>query len=150
MAPSTKTVTGARARIMVDGAVVGFATAVSYTVTYNYQRQDCIDSLETVELVPVGMSVSGRIGTIKIAGRTAKSMGLIPRAGKDADEHLQNVLLQKDATFAVYDKGTSKTLATVTGVRFTGHGLNINAGGIVGEDIPFEAIRETDESEAAI
>ena len=146
--PTSKVITGARCRVQVDGKTVGFASNVSYTAQDVYQEQQSLDNYEVAELVPVRYTVAGRIGLIRISGRNARTMGLIPKAGKDADEHLANVLAQKDAVLALYDKGVSKNMAYVHGVRFTGHGLTVQAGGIAGEDIPFMAIRDTDESEA--
>ena len=66
------------------------------------------------------------------------------------DEHLQNVILHKEGVLVLMDKASPpKNLRTVLRVTFSSHGWQLAAGGLVGVDIEFQAVRASDESEAA-
>jgi hypothetical protein len=145
-----KTFTAPRCRIMVDGKIIGWGTNVSFSAPTEYQPVKAIDSIETKELAPVDYSVSGSISTVGIVGTTLKSMGLLPNTGKDADEHLLNILQQPEHVLVLMDKAEKKNLHVITGVKFGEQGLQVAAGGIAGRNVSFQGIRETDESEASL
>lgn len=145
-----KTFTAPRCRIMVDAKIVGFGTNVTLNVALEYADVDAIDSIETLEFAPVSYKVSGTIANVGIVGVTYKTMGLIPQTGKDSDEHLLNILQQPEHSLVLMDKAESRNLHTVTRVKFGEHGFSLAAGGVAGKNISWKAIRETDESEAAL
>jgi hypothetical protein len=145
-----KTFTAPRCRIMVDGKIIGWGTNVTVNVVHEHQDVDVIDSLETVEYAPISYKVSGTIGTVGVVGSTYKSMGLVPMTGKDAEEHLLNVLQDPDHSLVLMDKAESRNIVTITKVKFMTHGFNLAAGGIAGRNVEWRAIRETDESEASL
>jgi hypothetical protein len=135
---------------MVDGKIIGWGTNVTVNVVHEHQDVDVIDSLETVEYAPISYKVSGTIGTVGVVGSTYKSMGLVPMTGKDAEEHLLNVLQDPDHSLVLMDKAESRNIVTITKVKFMTHGFNLAAGGIAGRNVEWRAIRETDESEASL
>jgi hypothetical protein len=145
-----KTFTGARCRIMVSGKIIGWGTNVTVNCATRYEDVKGIDSIETLEQAPVDYSVSGSIATVGIVGQTYKSLGLVPRTGKNADEHLLNILQMPEHTLVLMDKAEQRNLLTVTGVKFGEHGWTVAAGGVAGKNVNFQGIRETDESEAAL
>jgi len=145
-----KVFTAARCRIMVSGQIVGWGTNVTVNIATRYEEVKGIDSIETLEVAPVDYGVSGSIANVGIVGATYKSMGLVPRSGKDADEHLMNLLMMPEHTLVLMDKAEARNLLTVTGVKFGEHGWTVAAGGIAGRNVNFVAIRETDESEASL
>lgn len=147
--PPSKVLTAPRCRIMVDGKILARGTNVSYTAELEYQDVDVIDKFEVEEFAPVGYRVNGSISVVRVRDTTVKSLGLIPDTGKTSEEHLQNTLLQADVTMVLMDKANPpKNLAVLTGVKFQSYGWALAARGIASENIPFKAIRETDESEA--
>ena len=142
--------TAPRCRIMFDGKTVARGTNISVNVAYDVQPVIGIDSLEALEHVVTGYSVSGSISKVGVRGETVKSLGLFPNVGKDADEHLQNVLLHKEGVLVLMDKAKPpKSLMTIVRVTFASHGWQLAAGGLVGIDVEWQAVREVDESEAA-
>lgn len=143
-------ITAPRCRIQIDGKTIGYGSNVAVNVAYDVQDVTAIDSLEVIEHAVTGYTVTGTIGMIGIRGRSVKSLGLFPKVGKDADEHLLNVILQKESVLTLMDKATPpKNLRTITRVIFASHGWNLAAGGLVGIDVEWRAIRETDETEAS-
>jgi len=146
--PSTY-LTAPRCRIMIDGRIFARGTNVQYAAELDYQDGEVLDKVEVDEFAIVAYRVSGTIGMIKTRGITPKSLGLIPETGKDDDEHLENILLQKDIVVVLMDKANPpQDLATLTGCKFTSYGWAIAARGVASENIAFKAIREKDESES--
>ena len=143
-----KTFTAPRCRIMVSGKIVGWATNVTVNAETEFSDVTVIDSIEDVEHAPVGYKVSGTIGNVWIVGTTYKSMGLIPRSGKDSDEHLLNILQRPLHDLVLMDKAETRNIATITGVTFGGHSMQVSAGSVGGRNVTWKAIRETDEAEA--
>lgn len=143
-----QTFTAPRCRILVDGKIIARGTNVSFEVQTEYADIDVIDSVETVEFAPVGYKVSGTIGLVGLVGTTPKSMGLIPQTGKNAEDHLLNILLHDESVMQLLDKGEERTIVTLTRVVFQSHGFQVSARGVAGRNVSFKAIRETDESEA--
>jgi len=148
--PPSKVLTAPRCRIMIDGKILARGTNVSYTAEISYEDVVVIDKLEVDEFAPTGYTVNGSISVVRVRDTTVKSLGIIPETGKNSEEHLQNVLLQADVTMVLMDKADPpKNLAVLTGVKFLSYGWALAARGIASENIPFKAIRETDESEAS-
>ena len=147
---ASTTFTAPRCRIMHNGAIVGKGTQVSYTVDIEYADIDVIDNVEVDEFAPVAYRVNGTIGLVGAVGTTVKSLGFIPRTGKDADEHLLNILLHGESVLVLMDKKEAKNIATLYGVVFASHGFSLSARGVAGSNVSFKAKRETDESEASL
>lgn len=143
------TFTAPRCRIMMDGKTIGRGTNVSYTSETEYQPIEQIDSIEVVEWAPVGYRVTGSISQIGMVGTTPKSQGMFPATGKTSDEHLLNILLHGEKTLVLMDKPEKRNLVILYRVVFSTHGFSLAARGVAGRDVQFQAVRETDESEAS-
>lgn len=144
----SKVFTAPRCRVMMDGKIVGYGTNITVNVSTEWGDVDCIDSIETLEFVPLSYKVSGSIANVGLVGTTYKSMGMVARTGKDADEHLLNLLHDNEHALVLMDKAESRNIVTIVRVKFGDHGFTVNAGAISGRNINWKAIRETDESEA--
>lgn len=147
---SQTTLTAPRCRLMYKGVRVARGSNVNVNVAYGVEDVDEIDNLETAEHAVTSYKVTGTIGLIGMRGTTVKSLTLFPKVGKDSDEHLLNVLLHEKGTLVLMDKATpAKNLMVIYRVTFESHGWSLAAGGLVGKDVAFRGIRETDEYEAA-
>ena len=142
-----RVITGARARFMIDGKKVGFATNVNGGEEIQYDPLELLDNIEVDEFVPVAYRVTFTASLVRIVGETVKSEGFFPKAGTSPDEHLTNILLQGDMVGVIEDNKTGKKLMTVEQMKLASRNIAINARGIVGKDVTFVAVRMKDESE---
>jgi hypothetical protein len=140
-------ITGARARFMINGQKVGYARNVSVGEMLRYDPVEVLDNIEVQEHVPVAYTVQLRVGKFRLLGDTMKSLGYFPKTGGSSTEHLSNVLTSGVMTAAIQDSKTGANLATIEGVRVASTNWNVDARGVVGEDVDFVAIRSKDESE---
>jgi hypothetical protein len=112
--------TGARARFKIQGVKVGYASNVT---------------------------VGEAIRCFRALTRSLKKLGWMPKYGGSADARLLNILNAGDMVATLEDPKTDTIWATVQEVKIASVNWSVDARGIVGEDITFEAIRVLDESE---
>lgn len=143
--------TGARARFMLDGVPVGYARNVSVSEEIQYEPIEVLDNIEVSEFVPVGYRVTFTASKFRLIGETLKSNGWMPNTGKNTEQHLSNILTTGDLTAVIQDTKTdspaAKGMATLEQVKVASSNWTIDARGVVGEDITFNAVRVRDESE---
>jgi hypothetical protein len=139
--------TGARARFSINGQKVGYATSVNVTEEVSYEEVMCLDNVEVEEYVPTGYRVTFTARQFRIIGETLKSRGWFPKVGANGEDHLTNILTSGDLVATIEDTKTGKLFATLEQVKVASHNWTIDARGVVGEDMSFNAIRVKDESE---
>lgn len=139
--------TGARARFLIDGKKVGFATNVAGSEELQLDPLELLDNIEVDEFVPVAYRVTFTASLVRIVGETIKSQGFFPKSGTSPAEHLTNILLQGDMVCVLEDSKTSKKIMTLEQVKMASRNFTVNARGIVGKDVTFVAVRMKDESE---
>lgn len=142
-----KIYTGARARFSVEGKIVGYARNVAGSETIEYQPVEVLDNIEVEEFVPIAYRVTLTAGMFRLVGETLKSNGLFPNNGTNSSEHLLNILMTGELNAQLEDVKTGKIIAQITQVKVAGHNFTVDARGIVGEDVEFNAVRMQDESE---
>lgn len=147
MAEKGRVMTGARARVLVNGVKVGYARNIRYREEIQYEDIDELDNIEVSEHAPVKYRVSGSIGLYRIVNETLKSKGLIPSVGGSSDEHLTNILTAGVLALAIEDSKTQKVIALLERLVIGGQDTTIDAVGVSGNDADFKAIRVRDESE---
>ena len=141
--------TGARALFMINSVKVGYAKTVTVSESIDYQPVEVIGNIEVEEHVPVAYRVSMTAAFFRLVGETVKSLGYFPSAGTSSDDHLSNILTVSDVLQAtIEDTKTGKVLATLEQVKLVSNNWNLDARGIMGNDVEFVAIRVKDESEA--
>jgi hypothetical protein len=148
MAEKGRVFTGARARFLLNGKKVGYATNVSGSEEITYEPIEVLDNLQVEEYAPTGYRVSFTASMVRIVGESVKSAGWFPKLGTSPEEHLKNVLLSGDLAATIEDNKTKKILLTVEQVKLASHNFTINARGIVGQDMTFVAIRMRDEADS--
>ena len=142
-----RVITGARARFMINGKKVGFATGVNGTEEIEYQPAEVLDNIEVDEWVPVAYRASLSAEILRIVGETVKSEGFFPQSGTGPEEHLQNILLQGDMVCSIEDSKTGRVLMVGEQVKMSSRNFRITARGIAGTDVNFVVTRMRDESE---
>lgn len=139
--------TGARARFLLNGKKIGWATNVTGSEEIQYDEAEVLDNIQIQEHVPVRYRCSLSMSQIRIVGSTLKSQGFFPKIGGNGEDHLKNILTSGDLTATIEDNQTGDIIATYEQVKVASHNFSINATGIVGEDVSFVAIRAMDETE---
>ncbi len=139
--------TGARARLMLNGVKIGWATDVSGSEEIQYEPIEVLDNFQVQEHAPIGYTVSLSASRVRIVKQTLKSQGFFPSVGGNSDEHLQNVLSTGDLVLAVEDNQTGDIIAQYEEVRVASHNWQITARGIVMNNVTMVAVRAKDESE---
>lgn len=141
-------ITGARALFSIEGRKVGYARNVSIGEEIQYIPIEILNNIEVEEFVPVSYTVTFSAGQFRIVGETLKSLGWFPSVGNNEEEHLSNILVSGDLTATVEDTATGKLIATLEQVKVSGHNWQVEARGVVGEDVSFVSVRCRDESES--
>src|SRR5687768_1820911 len=133
---------GARARLMIEGVKVMYATNVSYSEEITYEPVEVLDQLEVAEHVPTGYRVTfsaQRVRVITNPIKNADGVVLMPR--------LEEILRSGEMTASIEDRVTGTIIANIERVKAARYSAAIGARGIVLEDVEFVAIRIRDESE---
>ena len=138
--------TGARARLMVHGKKIGYATNVAGSEEIQYDPIEVLDNIQVEEFVPVAYRVTLTASKVRIVGESLKTQGLFPPIGTSPEEHLTNILLSGDMSAVIEDSKTGKAIATYEQVKVASQNYTVNARGVVGEDVTFVAVRSSDES----
>lgn len=138
---------GARARFLINGEKIGWATQVSGGEEIQYDPVEVLDNIQVQEHVPIGYTATLQASRVRIVGKTLKSQGLFPSLGNNAQEHLTNILNSGDLVCQIEDSATGKPIATYEQVRISSHNFQISARGIVANDMTFVCVRQSDESE---
>jgi hypothetical protein len=148
MAEKGRVFTGARARFLLKGKKVGYATNVAGSEEIQWDPIEVLDNIQVEEFVPTAYRVTFTASLVRIIGETVKSLGFWPQQGTSPEEHLENILLQGELVAVIEDNKTGRAMMTLEQVKLASHNFTINARGIVGQDLTFVAIRMKDESEA--
>lgn len=151
-------ITGARSKLTIAGQVVGFATDVTCSEEVSYEPIRVLDSIQTVEFVPVGYDMSFSASRVRLIGGPIRGgvpatggsapLDIFGKLGSNAAEHLRNILDKANMSAIIEDTYTRTTYCSIEGVQVTRHNWTVTARGVVGEDIEFVGIRMKDESEA--
>ena len=131
--------TGARAKFIVNGRVVGLFTSCSYGVEYDIAPAYILGRYSPAELTYVSQSVISVDATgFRVIDGGAHVSAEVPK--------LQELLNHEDISLAIVDRESNKTIMTVVGVRPVGYSTSIGARGQVEISVRFLGLRLEDES----
>jgi hypothetical protein len=136
---ASNTFSGARARFKIDGVVVGFAGGVNGSESIDYEPVDVLDLLEVREFVPVAYRATLTAQVFRVVGQSLKKLGIFPTE--------ENILTSGDLTASLEDRITGETPAQFENCKAQEHTFDVQARGIVSENITFVTIRLRDEFE---
>ena len=71
--PKGNVFTGARARFIIEGRVIGFATNCSGGEEIRYEPVEVLDNIQVQEYVPVGYTVTFQASRVRLIGRSVRS-----------------------------------------------------------------------------
>ena len=130
---------GARAKLIIDGTEVGYASGVSASEQILLQRVDVLGDIDSKEIVPVGRSVSLQADFVRITGESLRSLGIVPTGGT------LDVINFPELTIEVYDQASDTPIWRVEGARAESRSWQVQAQSIVSVNAFFQARRLFDE-----
>jgi len=135
----TKTFSGARARLKINGEKVAYAGGVSGEESVDHEPIDVLDLLEVLEFVPVAYRASMNANIFRVVNQSLKNLGIFPQN--------TNILTSGALEAAIEDSQTQQTTYLFQGVKAAGKTFDIAARAPTSENINFVAIRVLDESQ---
>lgn len=139
--------TGARARLLINGVKIGWATGVSGSRSYQKEPVDVLDNLETEEFATLGYRVSLRASIVGIVSQSLVRAGLLPEVGQTSDEHLRNLLAQGTLTIQIEDNQTGAVIYEFTRCEVADENFSVQARSLMMRDVNFVGIRIADVAE---
>jgi hypothetical protein len=133
---------GARARLMIDGQKVMYATNVSYSEEIQHDPVEVLDQFDVAEFVPVSYRCTFSAQHVRVVTQPIKL-----RDGIRIFSRLEDILDAPELTATVEDSKTGAVVANIQRVKCTRYTVNIGARGIVLNDAEFVAVSVRDESE---
>lgn len=142
-----RVMTGARARVLINGQKVGWATGVQVREVFDNRRVKVLDKIEAASFEPVDYSVTFTLQTLTIVGTTLKGAGLFPSGGEEEGSRLKNALALADFSLMIEDSVTNTPIALVLGAKFNTQSLNFDSGNFSATNIDGVGIELKDASE---
>lgn len=133
---------GARARLLIEGVKVMYTTNASYGEEVQYDPVEVLDQLEVAEHVPTAYRVNFSAQVVRVITNSVKL-----RDGVRIFPRLEDILTSGEMTATIEDKVTGTIISNIERVKASNYRINIGARGIVLTDVEFVAIRVRDESE---
>lgn len=139
MGTLSKSLTGARAKLFINGRLSGVFSSCSWDVSYGVQPEFILGRYDAGELTytdmsPVSMTVSG----FRVLNNGPYEIGSVPK--------LQDLLTHESISITIVDRGTNSEVLTVTGIRPAGHSGSFSARGLSEVSIPLMGLTFSDES----
>jgi hypothetical protein len=135
-----RTFSGARSIFLINGSPIAYCRSMSGEESYDYEPVDVLTVLEVAEHVMVAYRCSLSASLFRVVGESLKKNKIMPR--------LEDALVSGEMEAAVQDVVSQNTLYLFTGVRCSGRTWQIDARGVVAEEVTFVAIKCLDESES--
>lgn len=133
--------TGARARLMLNGVKVMYCQGVNYSEEIEYQPVEPLDQYEVAEHVPVAYRVTFSAEMTRVVNNPIKQ-----RDGVSVMPRLEDITNAPALTGTIEDRLTGAVLANIEQVKLQRYTSNIGRA-IVLTSCEFVAIRVRDESE---
>ncbi len=138
---------GARARLIIDGRRIGWADNVSVSRRYQKERIEVLDNVELEEQATTGYSVDVNFGVVGIVDKSLVEMGLLPAAGQDNEEHLENMIALPPMTVQIEDNITGATQAEIQDFEVESESFQVGARGALRHNVSGVGRRVLDSAE---
>ena len=132
---------GARAKLMIDGVKVMYATNVSFSEEIAHDPVETLDQFDVAEFVPTAYRCTFSAQMVRVVTNPIKL-----RDGVTIQPSLENILDAPEMTATIEDRKTGLVIANIERVKAVRYTQNIGSRGIVLNDCEFVAIRIRDES----
>lgn len=145
---ASSVLTGARAKFLINGVKVGYATGVTVREMLTHEPVKVLDDIQVAEHVPVDYEVSMTASTIRLIGTSLKTLGWVAQQGSSPNEHLNNIIALGEMVASIEDNQTGTVLAVIEGVRIVEQDMTVTSRGIIGTNVTMVAKRMRDEADA--
>lgn len=142
MAARGLVLTGARARMSIDGVPVMYTLSATYGEEITQEPIEPLDQLDVAEHVATAYRVTFSAQLVRIITNSLKL-----RDGVAIFPKLEDILAAAEMTATIEDRITGEVVANIERVKASRYNINVGARGIVLTDAEFVAIRIRDESE---
>ena len=141
MGQQAQTFHGSRAKLLIDGEVIGIFNNVSYGVNYDANPIHILGRFSPAEIVLTGQDAI----TVQASGFRIIDKGPYNKIQGAKVPQLQDLLNHEDISLAVIDRQTGKQIMSVVGVRPTGFNSTLNARGVTEIQVTFVGTVLSDE-----
>ena len=135
-------ISGARAKLLIGGVEVGYATGVNASEDITNVRVNVLGEIDSQEIVPTSRAVSVNCNFVRILNSSLSDQGAWVEGNTDA------VLGFPDLSMVIQDRVTGDTIWTIEGARCQTRNWTVDSGGIMSTNVSFEAIKMGDETPA--
>ena len=133
------------ALLVLPGCIVVSRTSKGREI--DYQAVEVLDNIEPLEHVPVGYRATLTASQVRLIGQTLVTLGFYPKKGRTPSDFLSNILQLPELTGQLTDSVNEIVIARFFGVKIASRNFNVDARGMVLEDLTFVVRRQTDETE---
>lgn len=134
--------TGARARLSLDGVALMYALNASYGEQIQLDPVEPLDQFDVAEFVPTAYRCTFTAQIVRVITASVKLHN-----GLTIFPTLEKILDAAEMTATIEDRVTGRVVANIERVRASRYQIAVGARGIVLTDVEFTAVRIRDESE---
>lgn len=134
----TRSFSGARCQVRLDGVAVGWATGIEIDETLGQVRVDVMNNLYSQEIETVGIAVSGQISMVRMYGKTLAEAS---EGNKYPQGSSEEVVVFPAGTLTIVDSIEGKVLHEVQGFKFSSRHFSIDRNSVMMTNVTFQAIQ---------
>ena len=141
--------TGARVRLKMAGARVGWASGISGGREYVKTPVDVLGNLETEEFATTAYRINFRASMVGIVSRSLVNSGFLPLVGQDSEAHVKAAVTLEGFTVEVEDIVTGKVTHEFHDMEISAESFTLQAGGVMMNDVSMVGKTMLDVKEAS-
>jgi len=142
MAERGLVLTGARARLSLQGVPIMYTLNAAYGEQIQLDPVEPLDQFDVAEFVPTAYRCTFTAQIVRVITASVKLHN-----GLTIFPTLENILSAAEMTATIEDNVSGRVVANIERVRASRYQISVGARGIVLTDVEFTAIRIRDESE---
>ena len=137
--------TGGRAKLKINGQLIGWASGVSWTEELTQEAVDVLDRMEPAEYAITGYRVTLNFRFFRIDGNSLSDLGLWPAQGRTSEELRTNLLNFPECVVEVEDSHGGKLLKKFMRCKPQTQNVDVTPRGLIGKNATFTAIYASEE-----
>ena len=131
---ANRAIAGARAELYFKGTTLaGWATGVSATESIQNERINVLGNIDSVEIEPIGRTVTMTADFVRILNNSIQNMGIWPKGDTEAVINFEEMIA------VLFDSVTGDQIATAVGVKAENRSWRIDRNGVKTVNCTFQA-----------